>query len=76
MTKSLLDQKTGKQYFKARIERLYPAFFVALFLTAFVLGPIVSECSVGTYFTSSQTYTYFLYLLMIPKYNAAGRICP
>lgn len=72
VTKSLLAKKTGKQYFKARIERLYPAFFVALFLTAFVLGPIVSDCSVGTYFTSAQTYTYFLYLLMIPKYTLPG----
>lgn len=46
-------------FFKSRVLRLFPALFVIIILTIFVLGPIVTSLNVIDYFNSASTYTYF-----------------
>ena len=75
VTKSLLAKKTGKQYFKARIERLYPAFFVALLLTAFVLGPLVRMQRGHLLYLFTNLHLFSVFADDSEIY-AAGRICP
>lgn len=45
-------------YIIARALRLLPALFVVLLLTAFVVGPLVSELSINQYFSHSETWSY------------------
>ena len=47
-------------FFAKRALRLLPAVIVAGFLTAFVLGPIVTHDTLGTYFTDGRPYAYVL----------------
>lgn len=42
----------------ARFLRLWPALLVVLTLTAFVLGPALTQLSVRSYFHSRETWTY------------------
>lgn len=42
----------------ARGLRIFPALIVCVFVTAFVLGPIVSDLSLSQYFASPGLYTY------------------
>ena len=72
VTKSLMKDGTGKKYWLKRIVRIYPAFIVIILLTAFVLGPVVTEYSLASYFQSKSLYSYLLYLCMIPKYELPG----
>jgi peptidoglycan/LPS O-acetylase OafA/YrhL len=46
------------EFTAARILRIYPGLFAALFLTVFVLGPIFTEVSVGAYFSHPETLLY------------------
>lgn len=43
-----------------RALRLLPALYVLILLTAFVLGPLATTLSLGTYLTDAGTYTYVL----------------
>lgn len=72
VTKSLMKKRSAGEYLKNRILRIYPAFFIVLFLTVFVLGPCVSSLSFSEYFKSKDTYMYFLYIAMIPRYTLPG----
>jgi peptidoglycan/LPS O-acetylase OafA/YrhL len=60
VTGSLLRQKSLSSFFKARALRIYPALIVAMFLTAFVLGPLVTSVSFSEYFSQFQPYKYFV----------------
>lgn len=42
----------------ARVLRLYPALFVALLLTAFVLGPLITGLDSTAYFSARETWVY------------------
>lgn len=72
VTKSLIRKGDGKAYIIGRIKRIYPLFAVVVLLTAFVLGPAMTSLSLGEYFSSSTTYLYLSYLIMIPRYSLPG----
>lgn len=72
ITKSLQKRRSGAEFWKGRLIRIYPAFIVVMLLTAFVLGPLLTTLSAGEYFSNSKTYSYLLYLLMIPRYYLPG----
>lgn len=72
VAKSLERANSGKRYWIGRIGRLYPGFITVLLLTVFVLGPIVSTKTLAEYFTSPITYSYFLFAVMIPRYQLPG----
>jgi len=51
-------------YAKARFLRIYPALFVVVLLTIFVLGPLMTSLTVADYFKQPETYGYFRVLLL------------
>ncbi len=72
VTKSMLRKKDMKSYAVGRFARLYPLFAFVILAAAFILGPIVTSCSLKDYFTNRETYMYLLFLLFIPRYSLPG----
>ncbi len=72
VTKSLSKTANLKKYIFKRAERIFPQLIVVIFLSAFVLGPILTNLPLGTYFTSGGTYLYLLNSLLVPVHNLPG----
>lgn len=60
VTRSFESRPSVRAYFEARILRIYPALWVTLLLTVFVLGPLVTTLDIGDYFTHRGTWNYLL----------------
>ena len=58
ITRSFQHHRALKEWFLGRALRLFPALVIVLVLCALILGPIVSERSVGDYFAQSRTWRY------------------
>jgi len=72
VTKSLSKTANLKKYIFKRAERIFPQLIVVILLSAFVLGPILTNLPLGTYFTSGGTYLYLLNSLLVPVHNLPG----
>lgn len=72
VTKSLSKTANLKKYIFKRAERIFPQLIVVIILSAFVLGPILTNLPLGTYFTSGGTYLYLLNSLLVPIHNLPG----
>jgi len=57
---SLWNSVSLKSFFWKRFLRIFPALFVVLFLTTFVIGPLITTSTLGEYFNRPGTYHYFL----------------
>ena len=51
VTQSLINSSTVKSFMAKRILRLMPALFVSLFVSAFIMGPLVSKLPLHDYFS-------------------------
>lgn len=60
VTISLLTKQNMLEFIWARVLRIYPALWVMLLLTVFGLGAVMTTLSLPAYFTSAQTYGYWL----------------
>ncbi len=58
VTKSVLKSPTLKNYFWKRFLRIYPALWVLFFLFLFLIGPIISSCSLNEYFFAPEFWDY------------------
>lgn len=58
VTASLVNRRDLIAYLCARALRIYPALWVMLGLTVFVLAPLLTTLSPGNFFAASQTYAY------------------
>lgn len=56
--RSMCRSSSLVSYIIARALRLLPALFVVLVLTAFVVGPLATELSLGQYFSHPETWSY------------------
>ncbi|MFQ9113405.1 MULTISPECIES: acyltransferase family protein [Butyribacter] len=70
--KSMHRLENAKYYFKARIIRIFPPLIFVTFVMAFIVGPIVTELSIDSYFTSVGTYKYLLNSFMILVHDLPG----
>ena len=61
VTQSYVNRQNLLVYLEARILRIYPALWVTLLFTVFILGPLVSSLSVGDYFSHRGTWNYLQY---------------
>jgi peptidoglycan/LPS O-acetylase OafA/YrhL len=61
VTSSLLTRQSTVEFLWARILRIYPALFLMVFLTVFLLGSSFTELPLATYFSLSETYVYLAY---------------
>lgn len=75
VTRSLLMSSSIKAFLRARALRIYPALWVMLLLTIFILGPLITESKTIDYFTDPMTWKY-LYrnatMLLPAKYELPG----
>jgi peptidoglycan/LPS O-acetylase OafA/YrhL len=60
VTASLINRRDVLAFLWARALRIYPALWVMLALTVFVLAPSLTSLSVADYFRAPQTYEYFV----------------
>lgn len=58
VTNSLLKGSTVTSFLVSRFFRIAPAFFVTIFVTAFVVGPILTSYSLEKYFTDPVFFEY------------------
>jgi peptidoglycan/LPS O-acetylase OafA/YrhL len=58
ITQSWLRDPHIGRYFQRRLLRILPAFVVCVFLTVFVMGPLVTSRSFAEYFSDPATYRY------------------
>lgn len=69
VTRSLLGDPRPRPYLIKRGLRLLPALFVCSFLTAFVLGPLVSGFSLSSYFGGGAPIAYWLKTSVLFTFN-------
>jgi len=73
VTNSLCRKRDVVGFVKARFFRLFPALFVLLLISTFVIGPICTSLSLNEYFTDKQTYFYlFNNVLFRTDYSLPG----
>ena len=60
VTNSLFNATNYRQFIYKRVLRIYPALIVAIIVTVFIIGPIVTILSVTDYFNGKQTWLYLL----------------
>lgn len=65
VTNSLLINKNIIAFIISRFFRIYPALVALLIITTFIIGPILSSCSLYEYYTSPLTHIYFLNNLIL-----------
>lgn len=73
VTHSLLTKGSALQFTIARFFRIWPALFATLFITAFIIGPVISDHGLSEYFSNNTTYRYIgKNLLLRTQYNLPG----
>lgn len=72
VTKSMTRRSGTGEYMKARCIRLFPPLIFVVLLCVFVIGPVCTELSAGSYFGDISTYIYLLNGIMIPVHNLPG----
>ncbi len=58
VTGSLLQRQSLREYLLARVLRIYPALFMVVLLTVFVLGAFFTSLPLTSYYSDSQIYFY------------------
>jgi len=58
VTNSLLRRRSVSVFALSRFFRVFPALWLVVVVTAFVIGPIVSRLSLSEYFANGQVYKY------------------
>lgn len=67
--------KRDSNYFRyiiKRVFRIFPALIACVLITAFLLGPILSELSIQEYFTSPITWGYLKNIVLYINYSLPG----
>ena len=70
VTKSWESKKSVTDFFIARVLRIFPALIIVIFISTFILGPILSSLSLTSYFSSLTTYQYLLNTSLYRMYYA------
>jgi len=60
ITNSLIVKRNITIFIVARFFRIWPALFVLIFITSYVLGPLLSRDDLSVYFGNTYTHDYFL----------------
>lgn len=73
ITQSYHFSKSIFHYIKARVLRIFPGLIVAILISTFVIGPLVTIYSFGDYITDKGTYKYLEAILLYPmQWNLPG----
>lgn len=69
---SWLASSSPQSFLLKRALRIFPALIVAVLLTTFVLGPLVSQLDLSAYLTENGTWTYLQNILLVTRYELPG----
>ena len=72
VTGSLVRARTIAGFATLRVVRLFPAWAMEVFLSALLLGPLVTTVGLADYFSHPLFHAYFLNLLGDPQYLLPG----
>lgn len=72
ISRSVERAKSGWAFFRARCLRIFPCLFVVTVLSAFVLGPLLTENELGEYFANAQTWKYLLNSVFLLVHDLPG----
>ena len=61
-----------KRFFFRRSLRIFPALFIVVLSSIFILGPLLSYFKISDYFLSSETWHYLSNAILIPKTTLPG----
>ena len=64
--------KTAGVYYKKRVIRLFPSLAAVVVLSVFILGPLITNLNMQSYFFSIDTYKYLLNAILIPVHDLPG----
>ena len=67
ITQSFQRTKSLFNYFTSRALRIYPALIFVIFITVFLLGPLLTTYSLQEYFAATQTHKYLLFNITMVK---------
>ncbi|MFC0153574.1 acyltransferase family protein [Xanthomonas dyei] len=60
------------RYLAKRAVRIFPALIIIVFISAFVVGPILTTLPLADYFSSPHPYFYLRNIFLYPVYNLPG----
>ncbi len=72
ITASYLNSRSPVSFLTKRALRILPALTVAVLLSAFVIGPMVTSWRLDNYLTSAKTWEYLKNILLITEYELPG----
>ena len=72
ITSSWLASSSPQSFLLKRALRIFPALIVAVLLTTFVLGPLVSELALARYLAADGTWTYLQNIVLVTRYALPG----
>lgn len=72
ITESWVRDPNLGRFFVRRSLRIFPGLIFVIFVTALVLGPILTSIPLGEYFSDFKFREYFLNLILIPKPSLPG----
>jgi peptidoglycan/LPS O-acetylase OafA/YrhL len=62
----------SRRFFQRRTLRIFPALWVAVVITVFLLGPFATTRQLTDYFGSTQTWRYFTTAVMVNQHSLPG----
>lgn len=72
VTKSWLSDPHPGRFFTKRVLKIFPSLIAVVLLSVFVLGPIMTNLTMGEYFSNSNTWNYLFNIILSPRYNLPG----
>lgn len=69
ISKSWDSSENIMDYAKKRVLRIYPAIFIVIILTIFILGPLVTTLTPIEYFSNPKTFLYLINISIIYLYE-------
>ncbi|MFC3608088.1 acyltransferase family protein [Stutzerimonas tarimensis] len=72
ITGSYLNSSSRFSYFLKRALRLFPALFVAILLTVFLVGPLVTTLNLTEYVSETRTWMYLRNIMLMTSYDLPG----
>lgn len=67
--KSIHRTKNAKEYFKARMIRIFPPLIFVTIVLVVLVGPFLTTLTISKYFSNVETYRYLLNSILILQHN-------
>jgi len=72
ITSSWLNSSGTKSFLIKRALRVFPALIMAVLLSTFIIGPLVTDRSITEYLASPLTWTYLQNVLLVTRFELPG----